>query len=68
ARAVSQWRLETSPQFEKAARKLDRQVLRRVKTYRDELCFLDDPRARGEGLTGDGWLLALSDRGLPRYS
>ncbi|CAN5488776.1 type II toxin-antitoxin system RelE/ParE family toxin [soil metagenome] len=45
--------LETSAQFDKAARKLDRQVLRRIKTYLDEVCELEDPRARGKGLTGD---------------
>ena len=50
---MSRWGLETSPQFEKAARKLDRQVLRRVKAYLDEVCDLDDPRSRGKGLTGD---------------
>jgi mRNA interferase RelE/StbE len=50
---VSRWALETSPQFDKAARKLDPQVLRRVKVYLDEVCELDDPRSRGKGLTGD---------------
>jgi mRNA interferase RelE/StbE len=50
---VSRWGLETSPQFDKAARKLDRQVLRRVKAYLDEVCELDDPRSRGKGPTGD---------------
>ena len=50
---MSRWGLETSPQFDKAARKLDRQVLRRVKAYLDEVCELDDPRSRGKGLTGD---------------
>lgn len=50
---MSRWALETSPQFEKAARKLDPQVLRRVKVYLDEVCELDDPRSRGKGLTGD---------------
>lgn len=50
---MSRWALETSPQFDKAARKLDPQVLRRVKAYLDEVCELDDPRSRGKGLTGD---------------
>ena len=50
---MSRWALQTSPQFDKAARKLDRQVLRRVKAYLDEVCDLDDPRSRGKGLTGD---------------
>ncbi len=50
---MSRWALETSAQFDKAARKLDRQVLRRVKVYLDEVCELDDPRSRGKGLTGE---------------
>lgn len=50
---MSRWALETSPQFDKAARTLDPQVLRRVKVYLDEVCELDDPRSRGKGLTGD---------------
>ena len=50
---MSRWGLETSPRFDKAARKLDRHVLRRVKAYLDEVCELDDPRSRGKGLTGD---------------
>lgn len=50
---MSEWRLQTSPQFDKAARRLDRPVLRRVKAYLDEVCRLDDPRQRGKGLTGD---------------
>ncbi|MFD4422571.1 type II toxin-antitoxin system RelE/ParE family toxin [Agromyces sp. NPDC058484] len=50
---MTRWELETSAQFDKAARKLDRPVLRRIKAYLDEVCELDDPRARGKGLTGD---------------
>lgn len=50
---MSRWALETSPQFDRAARKLDPQVLRRVKAYLDEVCELDDPRSRGTGLAGD---------------
>lgn len=45
--------LRTSPQFDKAARRLDRAVLRRVKAYLEAVCQLDDPRQRGKGLTGD---------------
>lgn len=47
------WRLETSAQFDKSARKLDRVVLRRIRAYLDEVCGLEDPRARGKGLSGD---------------
>jgi len=50
---VTQWQLRTSPQFDKAARRLDRAVLRRVKAYLEQVCQLDDPRQRGKGLTGD---------------
>ena len=50
---MSRWGLETSPQFDKAARKLDPQVLRRIKAYLDEVCELDDPRSRGKGHTAD---------------
>lgn len=50
---MTRWQLETSPQFDKAARKLDRQVLHRVKAYLEQVCELEDPRSRGKGLTGD---------------
>jgi mRNA interferase RelE/StbE len=50
---VTRWRLQTSPQFDKTDRRLDRAVLRRVKAYLEEVCQLDDPRQRGKGLTGD---------------
>lgn len=50
---MSRWALETSPQFDRVARKLDRQVIRRVKAYLDEVCELEDPRSRGKALAGD---------------
>lgn len=50
---MTQWQLRTSPQFDKAARRLDRAVLRRVKAYLEQVCQLDDPRQRGKGLTAD---------------
>ena len=46
---MTRWQLETSAQFDKAARKLDHQVLQRIKTYLDEVCELEDPRSRGKG-------------------
>lgn len=49
---MTHWHLETSPQFDKAARKLDQQTLHRVKAYLDQVCELEDPRTRGKGLTG----------------
>lgn len=50
---MTRWRLQTSPQFDKAARRLDPAVLRRIRAYLDEVCQLDNPRQRGKGLTGD---------------
>jgi mRNA interferase RelE/StbE len=37
----------------KQLRKLDRSVAKRIIDYLDEVGALDDPRARGKGLTGD---------------
>nr|WP_208382456.1 type II toxin-antitoxin system RelE/ParE family toxin [Microbacterium ulmi] len=45
--------METSAQFDRAARKLDRPVLRRIRAYLDEVCELEDPRSRGTGLSAD---------------
>ena len=50
---MTRWRLETSPQFGKQARRLDLQAVRRIKAYLDDVAALEDPRARGKGLTGD---------------
>ncbi|MGL4743039.1 MAG: type II toxin-antitoxin system RelE family toxin [Dermatophilaceae bacterium] len=47
---MTRWRLETSPQFNKAARKLDRSTLRRIRAHLDEVCELEDPRQRGKPL------------------
>lgn len=49
---MTRWALETTPAFDRAARKLDRETLRRIKTYLDEVCTLDDPRSRGRALSG----------------
>ncbi|WP_347353867.1 type II toxin-antitoxin system RelE/ParE family toxin [Intrasporangium sp.] len=48
---MSRWQLQTSSQFDRAARRADRAVLRRVRAYLDEVCELDDPRDRGKGLS-----------------
>jgi mRNA interferase RelE/StbE len=48
---VSRWHLETSAQFDRAARRVDRAQLRRIKAYLDEVCELEDPRQRGKGLS-----------------
>ncbi|WP_206448061.1 type II toxin-antitoxin system RelE/ParE family toxin [Agrococcus sp. KRD186] len=48
---MSRWHLETSAAFDKAARKLDRTALLRIKRYLDDVCKLEDPRQRGKALT-----------------
>jgi mRNA interferase RelE/StbE len=50
---VTQWSIETSGEFEKALRKVDRTVVRRVLAFLDDLARLDDPRSRGKSLSGD---------------
>ncbi|MGA1838201.1 type II toxin-antitoxin system RelE/ParE family toxin [Herbiconiux sp. 11R-BC] len=49
---MSHWSIETSAEFDKTFRKLDRTVAARLAVYLDELAGLDDPRSRGKGLTG----------------
>ncbi|MGL5851477.1 MAG: type II toxin-antitoxin system RelE family toxin [Phycicoccus sp.] len=49
---MTRWRLETSPQFDRAARKLDLPTLRCIRAYLDEVCELEDPRQRGKPLGG----------------
>lgn len=50
---MTRWRLETTPDFDRAARKLDKPTLRRIKRYLDEIAELEDPRDRGRGLTAE---------------
>lgn len=50
---MTHWQLRTSPQFDRAARRLDRAVLRRLKAYLEGVCQLDDPRQRRKGLSGN---------------
>jgi mRNA interferase RelE/StbE len=52
---VRRRRLETSVEFDRAARKLDKESLRRIKRYLDEVVELEDPRDRdrGRGLTAN---------------
>jgi mRNA interferase RelE/StbE len=49
---LSAWALQTSTQFDKAIRKLDRPVVVRIVGFLDDLAELDDPRSRGRGLSG----------------
>ncbi len=50
---MSQWRIETSADFDRSLRKLDKTVARRVVDYLEDLLTLEDPRQRGKGLTAD---------------
>lgn len=50
---MSRWRLETTPEFDRAARKIDRQALGRIRRYLDAVAELDNPRDRGRGLSED---------------
>lgn len=50
---MTRWRLETTAEFDRAARRLDPQILRRIKGYLDEVLDLDDPRGRGRGLSSE---------------
>ena len=50
---MSGWRIETTAQFDKSIRKLDRAVAARIIEYLEDLLTLEDPRQRGKGLTGD---------------
>lgn len=50
---MTRWRLETAPEFERAARKLDPTTLRRIRVYLEALCQMEDPRARGKPLHGN---------------
>lgn len=50
---MTRWRLETTAEFDKAARKLDTTVLKRVHMYLEGLAQLEDPRTRGKGLSAN---------------
>ncbi len=50
---TARWRIETTEQFDRDFRKLDRAVQRRVLGYLEEIEKLDDPRQRGKGLTAN---------------
>ncbi|WP_130178724.1 type II toxin-antitoxin system RelE/ParE family toxin [Cryobacterium sp. SO1] len=48
---TARWHVETTEQFDRQFRRLDRAVQRRVLTYLEGVEHLDDPRQRGKGLT-----------------
>jgi len=50
---TSRWSVETTDQFDRQYKKLDRAVQRRVIAYLEALEGLDDPRQRGKGLTAN---------------
>lgn len=50
---ISRWRIETTEQFDRDYKKLDRSVQRRVMAYLEDVETLDDPRQRGKGLTAN---------------
>ena len=50
---TARWRIETTDQFDREFKKLDRAVQRRVLGYLHDLEDLDDPRQRGKSLTAN---------------
>jgi len=50
---TTRWSLETTDQFDREFRKLDRAVQRRILAYLHEVEDLDDPRQRGKALTAN---------------
>jgi mRNA interferase RelE/StbE len=50
---TSRWSVETTDEFDREYKKLDRAVQRRVVAYLEEVETLDDPRQRGKGLTAN---------------
>lgn len=50
---TDRWSVETTEQFDRQYKKLDRAVQRRVIAYLEALEGLDDPRQRGRGLTAN---------------
>ncbi|MGO1591879.1 MAG: type II toxin-antitoxin system RelE family toxin [Ancrocorticia sp.] len=46
------WTLATTKRFDKELSRLDRKIQQRVKNYLEEVCALEEPRARGKALTG----------------
>jgi mRNA interferase RelE/StbE len=50
---TARWSIETTDQFDREFRKLDRAVQRRVMVYLRDVEGLADPRQRGKGLTAN---------------
>lgn len=50
---MSVWRLDTTNEFEKALKKLDKPLRQRIAAALDDISELANPRSRGRGLTGN---------------
>ena len=50
---TARWSVETTDQFDREVKKLDRAVQRRVLGYLHDVEGLEDPRQRGKGLTAN---------------
>ncbi len=50
---TARWSIETTDQFDREFKKLDRAVQRRVLAFLHDVASLDDPRQRGKGLTAN---------------
>ncbi len=50
---TARWSVETTDQFDREFKKLDRAVQRRVLAYLHDVVGLDDPRQRGKRLTAN---------------
>lgn len=50
---MSPWTVEVTPEFEKAIKKLDRPVAKRIISGLEEIAASGDSRSRGRGLTAN---------------
>jgi len=50
---TARWSIETTHQFDREFKKLDRPMQRRVLRYLKDVEGLEDPRQRGKGLTAN---------------
>lgn len=49
----SSWHIEHTRRAAKSLRKLDKPILRRIRTYMDEVAALENPRDRGKAMTSN---------------
>jgi hypothetical protein len=47
------WTVQTTAQFDRDFKKLDKPVQRRIMSYLEDIEILDDPRLHGKGLTAN---------------